>query len=924
MCCFIGLMATVCTSQAQVRLQDKATSVVDLGFGVQQSELLTTAAATTITAEELQQTSAISLADALYGKLLGLTALNNGGFAGDEGKGAWLTIRGNQTLTENNILVLVDGYERPIDRLTVEEVESVTVLKDAAAVAMLGHEGVNGAILVKTKRGYNGKTHIKVGYSHKFTFDPEFAKMMDAYGYASALNQAHLNDGLTPAYTQQELDLFKDGSDPYFYPNVDWRNEAFKNSGSEDRANISVFGGTDKMKYYTMIDYTDTRGLLNGTKQQDYNSQLRMSKANLRANVDFSLTSTTNVSVNVFSMFLETKRPNDIDADGATWYLYKTPASAFPLMTSTGIWGGNETYGDGNVVAKIQDSGFQKTHQRQLWANARLNQDLSFWVKGLSFFMEAGYDNSSITIEQRYKGHQYGYEYYTGEIGDKNHVATVIQGNKEAKLTFNHWVDTQWRIAQSAVGFNYKTSFTDNDHFAATVALTNKSEVRDGRGNTFNRTNWEGHFHYDLNEKYLADLTLAANGSNRSYPSKWSFSPTLALGYILANNPDASVLNYGKIRLSGGIQHYDYAPVAGMWLSSWDSSHGDFRYGLGFSQSWGAFIDAFPTTDFSQETANKVNLGTDWRLFNALDLTADVFYQKRTHILLNARAKNSSVVGIQSAYDDVGAVKSYGFELGGRFAKEVAKDLFFNASAMVTWNRSKISAYIESPAFPNLSVIGSRVNEAWGLEALGFFADQNDIDASNRQEFSQVKPGDIKYKDQNGDNVINEFDRVALGKNIDLPALNYAFSLGLEYKGFGLNATFQGTGDYMKNLRWVDGAWGVISDNRNLSQDYYNNCWDVAGDRALYPRLTSLSVPNNEQESDIWFKSVHFFKLRDCELYYKLPQAFIQKARLQSAKIFVQGQNLLSSDNIEAMDAEVLNTNYPLLKAVNIGLQFTF
>lgn len=261
----LAFIAGGLSAQAQVQLPDLNEQEVDLGFGIRHSELLSTASTMTITSEELQQTSAISLAEALYGKLLGLTAVSNGGFAGDESFGATFNIRGIQTYDDdtsnllndkNKILILVDGYERPINRLTVEEVESVTVLKDAAAVALLGHKGVNGAILVKTKRGQEGKTRIKAGYSHKFTFNPEFAEMMDGYGYASALNQGRLNDGLTPAYTDQELDLIKSGTDPYFYPNVNWKDEAFKNLGSEDRANLSISGGTDKVKFYTMLDYT--------------------------------------------------------------------------------------------------------------------------------------------------------------------------------------------------------------------------------------------------------------------------------------------------------------------------------------------------------------------------------------------------------------------------------------------------------------------------------------------------------------------------------------------------------------------------------------------------------------------------------------------------------------------------------------------
>ncbi len=923
----IGLLvsfAAVLSANAQVTLDDKTLQKVDLGFGVKETEFLSTAATTIITAEELQQTAATSLADALYGRLLGLNVFQNPGFVGEENTGASLSIRGYKTYWDETILTLVDGYKRPIDRLTVEEVESVTVLKDAAAVALLGHEGINGAILVKTKRGHDGKTQIKVGYSHKFTFGAEFADMLDGHGYASALNKARINDGLAPAYSQQELDLFKSGTDPNFYPNVNWKDMAFNDNGSEDRANLSVFGGNDKVRFYTMMDYTDSRGLLKGTEQGEYNSQLKYSKANIRSNVDFSLSSTTKMTVNVLGIFVETNQPYGAWASRVSDLVYTTPASAFPYKTSNGIWGGNETYGDANVAARIQSTGFTKTHQRQLWADAKLTQDLSFWVKGLSAFISAGYDNSSITNENRSKGFQYGYEYYTGAIGDKSNVKEVIMGNKDEKLAFNYGVNTQWRRANSAMGFHYNTSFIDDDHFAASLIYNTQGDMLDGRGSTYYRANWMGAFHYDLQNKYVADLVLAANGSNRSYPATWAFSPTLSLAYIFANNPESGMLTYGKVRGSAGIQHTDYVPEHGIWLSSWQYSNGYFIYGNQYTTGNGAFLNAFPTTDFQQETAAKFDIGTDLRLWNALDITADVYYQKRSHIMLPAALENSYVVGIQSAYSDVGEIGSYGFELGAKYAKKIGKDLYLNASASMAWATNEVTNFIGEPPYPNVDPVGKRVNEAWGLEAIGFFKDQADIDNSPRQEFSTVRPGDVKYKDINSDGVINQFDYTSLGSGMNLPELNYAFSVGAEYKGFGFNALFQGAGNYMKNLYAVDGVWNVLTGNKNLSKEYYNHSWDVMGDAALYPRLSSESVPNNIQGSTIWYQKINFLKLRNCELYYKIPTQWTQKARMSGAKVFVQGQNLLSFDNVDAMDAEVLSTAYPVLKSVNVGLSLTF
>lgn len=917
----VGLCGAPISANAQVTLSDKQSQKVDLGYGVEQTEFLTTAAVTTITAEELSRTSAISLADALYGKLLGLNAYQNTGFKGEEGRGATFNIRGVQTTGERDILILVDGVERPIDRLSVEEVESVTVLKDAAAVALYGHEGINGVLLVKTKHGgKDGKYHFKVGLSHKFQFDPKTADMVNAYDYANALNQARLNDGGTPAYTNDELEKFKDGSDPYVYPNVNWKDQVFKNTAHESNAYLSFFGGTEKVQYYAQLNYTDARGLYKNPDQGDFNSQLKYSKLNIRANVDFHVSKTTRISANVLGILMETNGVPNINSNDAWWHLYKVPALAFPVKTAGGVWGGSQTYGNNNLLAKSQGAGFMKTHQRQIWANMTLEQDLDVITKGLKFYVGASYDNSSNTIETRSKGYQYGWNYYD----TAGALQETVMGTVEDKLLFKHWVDSQWRIATFNAGFKYATQLNNGDNLAANANYNVKGEIRDGQNNTFYRTNWQLALHYDHANKFMADIVLAANGSNRSYPAKWAFSPTMGLGYIYANKPDGKIINYGKVRLSGGIQHTDYVPAAGLWLARWNNGHGNFWYGQNFTSSWGAFLTQFPTDNFAQEVAYKTNLGTDLRLFNSLDVTLDLFYQQRRNILVSAGSLNSSVVGIQSSYDDKGRVASWGMELGLRYAKTFNNGLNVNAGFTFSTVKNKILEWIENPAYPNLSLVDGRADYERGLIALGFFQSQEEIDNSPVQQFGQVKVGDIKYKDVNEDGVINQNDFVAQDYGNAFPTVNYAFTIGAEYKGFGINATFQGAAHQVKNLRYVDGVWGALSDSRNLSQEYYNNCFDVAGANALYPRLSTENVANNAQNSTIWYRNASWFKMRDCEIYYKLPAKAIEPLKITCAKIFVQGQNLLSSTNIDALDAENLNTGYPVMKAVNIGLSVEF
>ncbi|MCR5408771.1 MAG: SusC/RagA family TonB-linked outer membrane protein [Bacteroidales bacterium] len=915
----LGFCAVPVTLNAQVQLSDKESQKVDLGFGVESTEYLTTAATYTITAEELSRTSAISLADALYGKLLGLTAIQNTGFKGEEDRGASFNIRGIQTTGETSILILVDGFERPIDRLSVEEVESVTVLRDAAAVAMYGHEGINGVLLVKTKRGQaNSGLNIKAGASRKLQSNPEMADMVSAYDYANALNIARANDGLGAAYSDAELAKFQDGSDPFVYPNVNWKDEVFKNTANETNAFISMYGGSNNVEYYTQLDYTDAQGLYKNPDQGDWNSQLKYSKANIRANVDFKVTESTKVRTNVLAIFMETNGVPNMNSNDAWWHLYKVPALAFPIKTNGGVWGGSQTYGDFNLVAKTTGTGFSKTHQRQIWADMTLEQDLDFIREGFKFYVGGSYDNASNMIERRSKGYQYGWNYYDAAGA----MQETVMGTVEDKLTFNYWVDSQWRIGTVFTGFKYAAKLNNGDNYSWNLNYNMKSEVRDGQSNTWYRENFQFAGHWDHAEKLMADIVLAANGSNRSYPAKWAFSPTASLGWIYANDPAAG--KYGKLRASAGIQHTDYVPANGLWLASWNSSHGQFWYGSNFASSWGAFLTQFPTTDFRQEAALKANVGTDVRIDGCLDFTVDAFYQQRRNILVSASSLNSDVVGIQSSYDDKGAVESYGVEAGLRYAKTMDNGLNVNFAANVSSAKNRILSWIETPAYPNLSVIGGPADAERGLIADGFFKDQADIDASPLQEFGQVKPGDIKYVDVNEDGVINENDYVTMDYGNAFPTLNYAFSFGMEFKGFGINATFQGAANQIKNIRYVDGVWGALSDNRNLSQEYYDNCWDVAGENALYPRLSTTSVANNAQNSTIWYRNVRWFKLRDCEVYYKLPASLLGLMKVSDAKLYVQGQNLFSLDNISCMDAENLNTGYPVMKAVNLGLSIVF
>lgn len=904
--------------------------LVDLGLGIPQAKEKSIASTFTITAEDLQKTAAITLQDALYGRLLGLSALRGAGFSGDPGYGGYFNIRGTQTSTENNILILVDGLERPIDRLPIDEVESVTVLKDAAAVALYGYRGVNGAVLVKTKRSTDNELSIKVRYDHKFQSAPATTEFVDAHNYALALNEARSQDGLSAAYNNYELDAFKNGTYPGIYPNVDWKKEALLNSAFENQASVSISGGNDRLKYLTIFNFTNANGLLNGTEVNDgYSTQLKYSKGNIRTNIDFSLTPTTKMYVNIMGYFVETNRPHGLAANDIMRFFYNTPASAYPVMKSDGkTWGGTTAYGGSNIIARIKATGHNKTHERALFADAKMVQNLDVLLEGLSASIRVGYDNRSEIVEEKKRAFEYGNtRYIFGANGQVTDSVQFLGGNKASNLEFGRWLNSQWRSSNFQANIDY-TKQIDAHNVAASLMYTTSGIVLSGRYNTFNRANLSLYGHYDYDNKYIADLTIVGSGSNRSWPQKYALSPTLSLGWVLSNEDflkENKSINLLKLRASAGILHSDYVPRVGLSLEDYGSSAGWFIFGKAYQASWGNFLSYFPTKDFALERANKLNIGLDMQLWNSLELTLEGYYQRRDNILQSADELNSSIVGIPSSYVNKGVVDSKGIEAGLTFQKSF-NDFTVNSGVLFTYGTNKIVDMVEAPqAYPYLSRIGLPVGQPFGLEAVGFFKDEADIASSPVQEFDRVRPGDIKYKDQNDDGRINENDVVAMGFT-GTPQINYSFNLGLEYKGVGFNVLFQGTGNYDHYLG-TQGVFNPLINNSNLSTYYFENSWRPGQDNGnvLYPRLTSLANPNNFRPSSVWYADASFLKLRNCEVYYKFPTSILENIKMKDLKLYVKGENLLSIHNLPAnIDPENTWGGYPALPGISVGASIIF
>ena len=449
--------------------------------------------------------------------------------------------------------------------------------------------------------------------------------------------------------------------------------------------------------------------------------------------------------------------------------------------------------------------------------------------------------------------------------------------------------------------------------------------------NTIYRQNFSWFTHYGYNSRYFVDLALVESGSSRLAPStKWAFSPTLSAAWLISNEDfmqNAKWVNSLKLRASAGIINADYLPGDNVWTyyaQQYNTSGGTYPFDSGWNSEFGrTYLGQMATANPGHEKAYKYNVGIDAKLFDALDVTFDYWMQQRKDIWVSAAGKYSAVLGMDAPYENAGRVDSHGFELGLDYNKTVG-NFSFNLGGSLMYTKNKIKEMLEEPRlYDNLVQTGNPYGQTYGLEAIGFFKDQADIAASPTQTFSTVKPGDIKYRDVNGDNIIDANDKVAIGHSTTCPEIYYNFHIGAEWKGLGFYAMFQGTGRYSAVLNTKSMYWPLIG-NTNISQYAYDNRWTPEHQDAKLPRLSSESNANNYQTSTLWLADRSFLKLRNLEVYYNLPQSLLEKTKIvNGAKLYVRGIDLLCFDHIDECDPEAYGVN-PVNKSIALGLSVTF
>lgn len=910
-------------------VMDFSSRKVNYGFGLEQTQAESTGAASIVYADDINNRSAFTIGNSLYGNVLGLTTMQKTGTTWDQMPS--MHIRGLQTLNgHNGILVVIDGLERDysyntLNYISPDEVESVTVLRDAAALALYGHKGINGVINIVTKRGKYNTREISFSYDHAFNWQARKPELADAYTYANALNEALINDGKSVRYSQEEVNAFRSGKYPYLYPNVDWWEETFRDRGASDIATLTFRGGSTRMRYYTMLNLQNNSGFIAGANENEgYSTQEKFSKGNFRTNLDIDLTPKTKMQANLMGVLNEFSRPG-LGSDNLLSRLYQLPSAAFPVQTETGLWGGNATWsGMYNPVALTRGRAYTKGHTRALYADMSLRQDLSAITKGLGGGIRMGYDNIASYWENHSRSFAYGSSTVSGWENGEPVVSGTFTGGSNSSMASDSKLDWQFVSFNFQANVDYQRQFGLHDLYS-TLMYTYKYDTRNGINTTSYRQNIAWYTHYGYNNRYYADFTLMGSASNR-LETKWHLSPTIGLAWVISNEnfmKDASWIDFMKLRASFGLLKTDNIPYNGYWYETLNGNGGGYpiRNDFGNDGSWRE--GPTPSMNGTVEKAFKYNAGLDVSLLKGLTLTIDGYYERRSDIWVSTDNKNSGVLGISGAYANDGIVDSWGTEIGVDYDKKIG-DVRFNIGGKFTLAKNKIVEMNEQPRpHDYLRRTGKSVDQIFGYQAIGYFVDQADIDKSPIQQFGQVKPGDIKYKDVNGDGLINENDMIAMGYNLTLPEIYYSFNLGFEWKGIGFSALFQGVSNYTAQLT-TESLYSPLINNTTISNYYYQNRWTPQTPNARFPRLTTESVANNLERSSVWLADRSFLKLRHCEVYYKLPESVLGKIKMKNAKLYVRGVDLLCFDHIDISDPEAMGAVYPANRSINVGFSFGF
>ena len=933
-----------------VQMSEEKTNAIDevvvTGLGTQK-KLTVTGAITNVDVSQMKQFPSSNFTNALAGNVPGIIAMQSSGQPGKSTSRFW--VRGISTFGASaSAMILVDGFERNnIDDLNIEDIESFSVLKDASATAIYGSKGANGVILITTKHGKAGKININVKGEASYNTRTITPKFIDAPTYANLLNEARVTRNLAPQYQPEELALIKSGLDPDFYPNVDWSKLLLKNGAMSYRADLSMSGGGNTARYFVSLSYVEDQGMYNTdeTLRKKYDTNANYKRWNYRMNVDIDVTPTTIIKLGVSGNL--NKRNSPGLGDQYLWSeLFGFNALSSPVLYSNGYV---PAYGNSvpqmNPWVSSTRTGYNEDWDNNIQTNVTVDQKLDFITKGLSFTGRFGYDTyNSNHIYYRLWPAMYRANSRDSQgniIWDKLFEETSMSQTSGGDGSRHEFLEALLRWDRT---FDKLHNFSAVSRFTQDERIQTRNIGTDIKNSVSKRNQGlAGQLTYNYALRYFIDFNFGYNGSeNFADHHRYGFFPAFSLAWNVAEEPLVKKalpwLNMFKLRYSWGkvgndnmgrfpyLYTLDYTPNIGY---NWGSN-------LTSGTIPGIHYTQMASPNVTWEVARKTDFGFDFVAFdNKFSLTMDYFHEKRTGIFIQ-RMFLPDITGLESyPWANVGAVKSKGFD--GNFQyKDHIGEINWTVRGNITYSKNTIlERDEENNVYAYQYGKGYRVNQQRGLIALGLFRDYDDIRNSPKQSWGTVQPGDIKYKDVNGDGIVDDGDRVAIGAT-DTPSLIYGLGASVSWRGFDLNLHFQGAGKYTFLINsgavnaFRDGRWGNIlqgiTDNRWISSDI-SGTKETENPNAPYPRLSYGYNLNNQQSSSFWLRNGRFLRLKNLDIGYTLPKPMVNTIHLESVRIYISGQNLITWSPFKLWDPELDSSQrgqiYPITRSLTAGIQIS-
>ena len=928
-----------------VAMQESEASVIDevviTGTGAQK-KLTVTGAVTNVNVADLKVNPTGSISNALAGNVAGVLAMQTSGQPGQNSSEFW--IRGISTFGASNAaLVLVDGFERNLDEINIEDIETFVVLKDASTTAIYGSRGANGVILITTKHGKAGKINIDAKVETTYntrTITPDF---VNGYNYASMINEARITRAQEPLYQPYELEILRLGLDPDLYPNVNWKDVLMKDGAMTYRGTVNMNGGGATARYFVSASYIEEQGMYKTDEnlRKDYDTNANAKRWNYRLNTDIDITKSTLLKVGISGSL---KKVNEPGLGGDIWHsiMGQTPIS-IPLVYSNGYI---PAYGTGNQTnpwVLATQTGYNEVWENKIQTNVTLEQKLDFITKGLSFVGRFGYDTNN---KNNIKHEKWPEQWKAQRFRDENGELVFERISTEQKMRISSGASGE-RLEFFEAILQYDRGFKEH-HLGGTLKYNQDSKIMTVNiGDDIKKSiprrhqGLAGRVSYNWNYRYFADFNFGYSGSeNFATGHQFGFFPAFSVAWNIAEEPiikkSLKWMNMFKLRYSyGKVGNDNFGDnVRFPYMYTIGSGGGyqwaDYNYDKNFG---GKIYTDLASNNVTWEIATKHDIGVDLSLFNdKFTATIDYFHEQRDGIYMT-RDHLSSMIGLNGKRPkaNVGSVLSEGFD--GNFAyKQKVGDVNLTIRGNMTYSKNEILERDEAyNVYEYQMDEGHRVDQAKGLIALGLFKDYDDIRNSPRQDFGSVQPGDIKYKDVNGDGVINDGDRVAIGATTK-PNLIYGMGISAQWKGLDVNLHFQGAG---KSTFFIDGpsvyafssgTWGnILSDlveNRWIDSSISNNP-ATENPNASYPRLSYGGSGNNFRQSTYWLRNGSYLRLKTLEIGYSLPKSMVNKIHFNSMRLFFIGTNLLTFSSFKLWDPELGSSNgekYPLAKMFTLGL----